>query len=243
MTRYRDSASRTDRATTLALVVTGHLALGALVLSQSGSAPTVPEQMVPQMFDVDLPPPPPPPPPPPRDRSSADKKAGVEGRKAEASPIVAPPVVRPLPTPNPIAAAPVAGTGSDRSAGAGLSGTGPGAGGTGDGPGGGGTGGGIGENARLIEGGLTRRDYRSLRPFGLPGGRAVLDLMVLPDGRVGRCTIRQSSGLAAVDSALCAIVQPRMRLSPALDAAGTPIDANVVMPVVWALADPHKPKR
>jgi protein TonB len=234
MNRYRDSASRTDRATTLALVVTGHLALGALVLSQSGSAPTVPEQMVPKMFDVDLPPPPPPPPPPPRDRSSADKKAGVEGRKAEASPIVAPPVVRPLPTPNPIAAAPVAGTGSDRSAGAGLTGTGPGAGGTGDGPGGGGTGGGIGENARLIEGGLPRRDYRALRPFGLPVGRAVLDLMVLPDGRVGRCTIRQSSGVGEVDSALCAIVQPRMRWAPARDRAGRPVTVGIIYTAIWS---------
>lgn len=234
MTRYRDSASRTDRATTLALVVTGHVALGALVLSQSGSAPTVPEQVVPQMFDVELPPPPPPPPPPPRDRRSEDRKAGVEGRKAEASPIVAPPVARPLPTPNPLPAAPVAGTGSDLSAGAGLSGTGPGAGGTGDGPGGGGTGGGIGENARLVAGGLTRRDYRALRPYGLPSGRAVLDLMVGPDGRVRQCTTRQSSGSPASDSALCAVLQPRMRWTPARDRAGRPLTVGIIYTAVWS---------
>jgi protein TonB len=234
MNRYRDSASRTDRATTLAIVVIGHLALGALVLSQSGSAPTVPEQMVPQMFDVDLPPPPPPPPPPSRDRSSEDKKAGIEGRKAEASPIVAPPVVRPLPTPNPLAAAPIAGNGSDRSAGAGLSGTGPGAGGTGNGSGGGGTGGGIGEDAVLLSGGLNRRDYRRLRAFAAPAGRAVLDLLVGPDGRVARCSIRQTSGVAALDADLCAILQPRMNWAPARDRAGRPLSVGIIYTAVWS---------
>ncbi len=140
-----------------------------------------------------------------------------------------------LPAVNPLPAAPVAGSGNAASAGASNTGTGPGAGGTGEGRGGGGAGqGGIGEDARLLSGGINRRDYRHLRRFAIPGGRATLAILIGPDGRVIKCDTRQSSGERALDSALCQMLQQRMRWAPARDRSGRPITVGILYTAVWA---------
>ncbi|QIK95174.1 hypothetical protein G7076_00530 [Sphingomonas sp. HDW15A] len=82
-----------------------------------------------ETYDVALPPPP----RPLTERRKVEHKVrqeeGVEGKKAEPSPVVALP--SPLPRPTPVIAAPTPGTGSNPSTGNADSGTGPGAGGSG----------------------------------------------------------------------------------------------------------------
>jgi protein TonB len=233
MASYRDPPTRAERARAIAAVVAVHGALAALFLTGSNVAQRAAEQPSTQMVDVPLPPPPPEP-PPPRKAAKAAREAGAEGKKAEPAPVVAAPAR--VPTANPLPAAPVAGTGSATTAGAGATGTGPGAGGTGSGSGGGGSGGGggIGEDAQLLSGGLSRRDYRRLRAFAAPAGRAVLALLVGPDGRVAQCSIRQTSGVAALDAELCAILQPRMRWAPARDRAGRPLSVGIIYTAIWS---------
>jgi protein TonB len=233
---YRDRPTRAERAQAIAGVAAIHLALGALALSSSRPVSRADEASPIQVIDLAIPDPPPPPPPPPHERDAAEREAGAPAKKAEPAPVVAPVPRIELPAKPVIAAAPVAGTGSAPSAGAAAAGSGTGAGGAGTGAGGGGRGdggGAIGEEAHLLYGGLSRRDYRRLRAFALPAGRAVLDLRVGPDGRVSQCTIRQSSGAPALDAALCALLQPRMQWRPARDRAGRPITVGILYTAVW----------
>lgn len=228
---YRDRPSRSERTAVIAAVLAIHAMLGALILS--GRGPAVPGAREERTVLLDIRQPPPPPPPPPAERA-ADKEEGAAGLRAEASPVVAPPPRIALPAPSPVVAAPVVGTGSATSSGAADRGGGPGAGGAGSGAGGGGSGGGgIGSEARLLSGGLTRSDYRRFRPFDLASGRARLALMVGTDGRVGTCRAENSSGSAAIDSALCGLLQSRTRWSPARDTAGNPIAVRVYYVATW----------
>ena len=159
---------------------------------------------------------------------------GTAGKKAEPTPVVAPPRRVEVPATPPLPAAPVAGSGSGSSAGAADAGSGTGAGGSGSGRGAGGDGGGgIGSEARLLSGGLSRRDYRSLRAYASPEGRALLAIMVGADGRVASCAVRNSSGDPRLDAALCAILQPRMRFAPALDRGGRPITVRAYYVATW----------
>jgi protein TonB len=232
MARYNDPPSRAERVRAIAAVIAVHGALAALVLTGSNIAQSPAGEAPTEIFDVTLPPPPPLPPPEPKREAAAPRDAGSEGKKA--APIVAPPAR--LPPTNPLPAAPVAGSGNAPTAGAGTLGTGPGAGGSGSGPGGGGTGtgGGIGEDARLLSGGLGRGDYRRLRAFASPSGRAVLALLIGPDGRVSQCSTRQSSGDPSLDASLCQILQPRMRWAPARDRAGRPLTVGIYYTAVWS---------
>lgn len=233
MASYRDPSSRADRAKAILAVAAVHLGLAGLLflggtrmtLPTTGQAPTV-------LIDIALPPPPPPP-PPPEPAARPDREAGAAGRQAEPAPIALPPPRIALPTPNPLPTAPIAGAGSAASAGAANAGTGPGAGGAGDGRGGGGAGGGIGEDVRLISGGLNRRDYRYLRGFSAPSGRAMLAILIGPDGRVVECSTHRSSGDPELDAALCAILQPRMRWAPARDRSGRPLTVGLYYVATW----------
>lgn len=236
MARYRDQPTGADRAKAIVAVAAIHLALAALVLSGSVHPQSGVEEPHVQLIDIALPPPPPPEPPPVQDRLT-DREAGVTGKKAEASPIVAPPPKIELPPRDTLSAAPVAGTGNASIGGASTSGSGPGAGGAGNGTGGGGQGGnGIGEDARLLTGGLDRRDYRRLNRFAAPSGRAVLAILVGPDGRIAQCSVRRSSGDAGLDQELCAILAPRMRWSPARDRTGRPLTVGIYYTATW---DPY----
>lgn len=235
MPLYRDRPTRAERASAIAAVLVVHVALGALALSGSAQRQAASGQPPTQLIDVFIAPPPPPPPPVPK-RTENAREAGAEGRKAEASPIVAPVPRIAVPPVNRLPAAPVAGTGSAPASGAGATGAGPGAGGAGTGPGGGGAdaGDGVGEDAHLLSGGLTRRDYRYLRGFASPSGRAVLAILIGPQGRVSQCSIHQSSGNNALDHALCAMLAPRMRWRPARDRAVRPLTVGIYYTAVWS---------
>ena len=235
MANYRDPSTRADRATAIVAVAAVHLGMAALLLLGGRAAdPPMAAQAPTKLIDVTLPPPPPP--AAPEAAARPDREAGAAGMKADPTPIVLSPPRIALPTPNPLPAAPIAGSGSAASAGAANTGIGPGAGGSGDGRGGGGAGGagGIGENARLLSGGLGRRDYRQLRSSAAPSGRAMLAILIGPDGRVVLCSTRQSSGDPALDAALCAILQPRMRWAPARDRSGKPLTVGILYTAVWS---------
>ena len=233
MSNYRARPSRPDRAKAIAAVVAVHAAMGALLLIRPDMVRDPPPDL-PSTVLIDIQPPAPPPPQAPQPGRARDEQ-GAAGKKAEPTQIVAPPPRLPAPTPLP--AAPIAGTGSASTAGAAQSGDGPGAGGSGTGRGGGGSGGGggIGVPARLISGGLTRSDYRSIRGVAraASSGRARLAIMVGPDGRVATCSIANSSGNSEIDATLCAIVQPRMRWAAARDTAGNPISVGVYYIATW----------
>lgn len=235
MSSYRDRPTSTDRAKAIVAVTAIHVGLALLVLSSVQVAPEIARQARTQLIEIVLPPPPPPPTPPVEPRPQARLPEGEAGKKAVPAPVVAPPPRIVLPAKSPLPSAPVAGTGSATSAGSAKAGSGAGAGGQGTGQGGGGTGGsGIGEDARLLVGGLTRRDYRRLRAYEATSGAAVLALMVGADGRVAQCSVRQSSGNPALDVELCAIMQPRMIWAPARDRAGRALTVGIYYTATWS---------
>ena len=92
MSSYTGTADRPDRAKAIAAVVAVHAALAAIILA--GLNVRVVSHVVEQLktFDIRLPPPPPPLPPPPATRPHQMKKPqGAPAKKAEATPVVAPP--------------------------------------------------------------------------------------------------------------------------------------------------------
>lgn len=219
----RFQSSRTERAKAAGAAVIIHLLLGAAFFTGLALQPRLRTDDSLKTFDVREPLPPPPPASEAPDRPAKSEPAPA-GKKAESSPIVAP--LAKLPTPQPVASAPVAGTGSSSSAGAAATGTGIGAGGSGDGSGGGGSGAGR-TGARLVSGALGRRDYREISAMGSPRGDAELSMLVNPAGRVERCRASRSSGSPAVDNALCQIMMARARFTPARESDGTPLYQDV----------------
>lgn len=211
-----------DRARSAAATAAIHLILGAVLLTGLSLQPERRPETGLKTFDVEEPPPPPPITETPS--QPARSNPAPTGAKADPSPIVVPPAK--LPSPQPIASAPVAGAGSLSNAGAAQSGAGIGAGGAGDGSGVGGSG--LGRTgARLVSGGLGRRDYRQIAAMDSPHGSAELLLLINRVGRVERCRALRSSGNPAVDGALCRILLDRARFSPAREANGSPLYQEV----------------
>lgn len=234
MGTYRGSAEAPDKAKAVAAVLVVHAGLAMVILSGLDVQSVVRTVERLKTFDIVEPPPPPPTPPPPQPRPDKAREAeGAAGKKAEPTPVVAPPPKILVPAKPPVVAAPVPGTGSAPTAGAALAGSGTGAGGSGTGRGGGGTGdagrGGLGP--KLLSGGPVRSDYRRLGARIAGPTRAIVRLDIGTDGRVTACKLTASTGYADVDSRICPLLQPRMRWSPARDRAGRPIPSwlNFVM--------------
>ena len=215
-----------DRAKSAAATAAIHLALGAAFLTGISLQPQSRHDDSIKTFDVREPPPPiteqPSPP--------AERQPAPAGKQADPSPIVAPPAR--LPTPQPIAAAPVAGTGSSANAGAAASGTGTGAGGSGAGRGGGGNA--IGSEARLLSGNRSRLPRELLRQFVVSQGYAHLLLTVADSGRVTDCDVMQGTGSPPVDEALCQVMIRQSRWTAARDTLGRPITVQVRYTATWS---------
>ena len=235
MASYRSTA-REDRAKALAGVLLVHVALGAVILT--GLDVHTVGQAVEALKTIDIrePPPPPPEPPPPQQRSErAKEEEGAAGKKAEPSPVVAPKPRIVVPAKPPVAAAPVAGTGSATRSGAAASGTGTGAGGSGSGRGGGGSGDFSGFTpARLVRN-LNHGDYRRLTGGRLPYGRAMVSLQLDERGVPVECRVARSTGDSSVDSGLCPLITRRLRFRPAMDASGRPIPYRLEYVATWSL--------
>jgi protein TonB len=227
---YRGTADRPDQAKAIAAVLAVHAALAFIILS--GLNVRLVREAVEQLKTFNLEPPPPPPPvePPPKTRAPAQEKpAGTPAKKAEPSPIVAPP--QRIPAPSPLPAAKVAGSGSATSSGAGTSGTGTGAGGSGSGTGGGG-GGGYTPARKLTK--IPDREYRRFAATGIASGSVAIAVRVNPDGSVSNCRTVRSSGSAAADSLMCQLFVQYVRVSPARDPAGRPIAQDITWVPIWA---------
>ena len=220
-----------DRAKSAAATAAIHLALGAAFLTGLALHPQDRSDESLKTFDVEESPPPPPPLIVEAPSQPAEGQPAPAGRKADLSPIVAPPAR--LPTSQPIAAAPVAGTGSSSNAGAAPSGTGIGAGGSGAGRGGGG-GTTIGSEARLVSGNRARLPRQLLQPFVADRGYAHLMLTVADSGRVTGCGVMQGTGSAAVDDALCQVMIRQSQWTAARDALGHPITVQVRYTATWS---------
>lgn len=233
MAAYQGTA-RNDRAKALAGVLLVHVLLGAVILTglDVQNVRQVVESL--KTFDIKEPPPPPPVPPPPQPKAERAKEdEGAAGKKAEPSPIVVPKPKIMLPAKPPVAAAPVAGTGSATTSGAALSGTGTGAGGSGTGRGGGGTGDFTGYTpARLINK-IPDREYRRISSGRLPYGSAKIAFRVNQDGRMENCRIVRSSGDSYVDSVVCEAATRYLRFSPARDPDGQAVAQDLTYTPTW----------
>ncbi len=169
--------------------------------------------------------------------------------RSQATPVVAPEPIVPLPITPPIVSAPKPATGSDPSTGAAdVRGPGTGRGGLGDGSGsglggGGGGGGGYGDYSppRQIRGSLRDSDY----PAGLGeagvGGTVGVIFTVLADGRVTNCRVRASSGSAILDQTTCRLIERRFFYEPSRDPRGRPIVSQVVENHSWIVEDDPSP--
>lgn len=214
-----------DRARSAAATALIHLAIAAVLL---GGLTLQRERRVEERlktFDV----PPPPPPLEPAPSPGPQDAPAPAGRRADPSPIVAPPAT--LPVAQPVAAAPIAGSGSASSAGAASSGSGTGSGGSGTGGSGGGRA--IGTEARLLSGNRGRVPRELLRGFARDDGFAHLLLTIDEGGRVAACSVIQGTGSGAVDQALCGIMEQQSRWSPARDTNGRPIRVQLRYTSVW----------
>jgi protein TonB len=227
---YRGTADRPEQAKAIAAVVAIHAALAFVILT--GLNVHIVRQAVEQLKTFNLQPPPPRPPvrPPQQTRATAEEKpAGEPAKKAEPSPIVAPP--QRIPAPSPLPAAKVAGSGSASSSGAGVSGSGTGAGGTGTGTGGGG--GGAYTPARKISK-IPDREYRRFAATGIASGSVAIAVRVNADGSVSNCRVVRSSGSSAADSLMCQLFVQYVRFSPARDPGGRAIAQEITWVPIWA---------
>lgn len=174
--------------------------------------------------------------------------------RSEPTDIVAPPPMVPLPVPNSVIVAPVAGVGSDPSMGsAEARGPGTGSGGVGDGRGSGDEGDGNGEGGvetppRWIRGGLRDSDYPDGAAEAGISGTVGVRYLVWTDGRVRDCEIMRSSGSAELDATTCRLIEARFRFRPSRDALGRPVPATIVENHSWMVerepeAEPVRPRR
>jgi protein TonB len=228
---YRGTAERPDQAKAIAAVIAVHVALAFIILF--GLNVQTVRQAVERITTIDVrePPPPPPvqPPPKPATKPEAMKKAeGAPAKKAEPSPVVAPPPK--IPRPSPLPAAKVAGTGSATNSGAAAAGSGTGAGGAGNGPGGGDFSGYT--PARRISR-IPDREYRSLAATGIASGSVGVTVKVEPDGSVSNCRVARTSGDRSIDALMCQLTLRYIRFDPARDRAGRPVAQDVTFFPNW----------
>jgi protein TonB len=210
-----------------ALHLAGLLALIQAFAPQIGNAVLQP---VTAAFNVSVTAPPPPPPPSKPAarpvRPSSEGAAAPAGRKAVPKEVTAP---SPRIVVNAPVAPPIAGGGSDNSAGALDTGQGTGAGGSGRGLGSGGQGAGTGAGgakvAKVSGDIVSARDYpRATRALRL-GSSVTVSLTVGIDGKAKDCRIVRASPDPEADRITCRLAVERFRFDPARDATGRPIEA------------------
>jgi protein TonB len=234
MAYYRGTANGRDQAKAFVAVAVVHAALAAVILSGLNVETVRQAVETLKTFDIEEPPPPPPAPPPPQQRAErAKEEEGAAGKKAEPSPIVVPKPKIVVPAKPPVAAAPVAGTGSATTSGAATYGTGPGAGGSGTGRGGGGTGDFTGYTPARMLNKIPDREYRRISGGRIPFGSATITFRVNPDGRMSNCRIVRSSGDPYVDSIVCQAATRHLRFRPARDPNGRAVAQDLTYTPTW----------
>lgn len=84
-------------------------------------------------------------------------------------------------------------------------------------------------------------DYPKAAAAALQEGASLLTLDVDASGAISRCTIRESSGYAALDSAACGLATQRLKLDPARDTLGKPTAGRMFTGVDWRLTQAPPP--
>jgi protein TonB len=232
---YRSDLGAKDKGGAIAAVVAIHAALLFAFLNLSGRMDIADPQRVLRVFDINPEKPPPPPPPPQQQKPKPKEKEGgssPKNIKSEATPVVAPKPKIETPPVQPIVAsetprqgtAPTQGASNVRGPGTGAGGAGTG---TGSGAGGSGSGGG-GEGAayppQLLTPTLRGRDFsRDLLESWPRGAQLFLRLRIDARGYVSECIVDRGTGIAGIDSTVCALVHERFRYRPALSRSGQPV--------------------
>jgi len=228
---YRGSAEGADRAKAIAAVAAVHVLLAVIIFA--GLRVPIVTRAIEQLQTIDIPlPPPPPPPVAPRHPQPHHAKfeEGAAGKKAEPSPIVAPPSR--LPIPSPVPAAPVAGTGNAASAGAANAGNGTGAGGSGNGRGGGGDYSKFTPAQKITK--IPDGEYRRLvEVSGISRGTVGISIRVTVDGSASGCRIVRSSGSTAADDLMCQLTERYVRFRPARDPDGRAVAQDITWYPNW----------
>lgn len=242
----------------LAAVTAFHALLGYAFITGLGFDPVAAVEERLKVFDVPeaLPPPPlpeaTPPPVKAKERTERVKPAPKDPEGAAAPPnlksrpteVVAPKREIVLEVKTPVVAAPVAGPGTQATAGAApVRGPGTGAGGQGVGLGSGasgfGTGGGGGSTiarrprclrCELPDSVLPRRLLESNL-----SATVGVSFTIQPDGRVRPCRVTRSSGDRELDAITCREIERRYRYRPAIDAWGEPVAFTMNGPHEWEL--------
>jgi len=221
---YRTGLNAGDKGGAIIAVVAIHAVLLFMLLHLSGRIDLTQPQSVLRVFDVTQPQPTPPeivePERQPEQKPDQPKAASPRNLKSEATEVTAPKPRIALPLPVPMAVSDTPGKGTQSSQGASTAGPGTGAGGTGTGTGAGG-GGGYVTAPRLLTPVLTGRDFPQPLLRGWPrGGQLFLRLRIDSTGSVSQCLVDRGTGVASIDSAVCALVQQRFRYSPARNQGG-----------------------
>jgi periplasmic protein TonB len=220
-----------ERVYALAAVALIQAALAFALLTGLHVDVTHPADVVQHLIDITLPKPPPPPPPlhpPPKPKhiqTPAPKTAPAKlGGSPGPKPAHAPPSVTPIIAVKPTAAPSGGGTGTGPALGAGAGG---GAGGNGYGGDEGGT------DLEQIAGEITDRDYpKDLGNFKI-GGHVSVTFTVQVNGHVTGCHVTRSSGVPALDSLTCRLIEQRFRFRPSTDRYGRPISEEADYDQDW----------
>ncbi|CAN5166014.1 hypothetical protein BH09PSE3_BH09PSE3_16520 [soil metagenome] len=214
--------------------------LGYALLNGFGVHPAAVVDRQLDIFNImpDTPVAPPPKKPPPPHKAHKDGASGAPALRAKATEIVAPPPVVPIILPT-IAAAKIAGVGTQSSAGASSR---PGA-----GTGGGGNGNGDGDG----DGGETPPEQRSgrIKDSDFPraagdngiGGTVSVEYTVTVRGRATGCRVTRSSGSSELDQTTCRLIEERFRFYPSRDARGNPVESSIVENHSWAVRRSEQP--
>jgi protein TonB len=231
---YRPTLNPRDRLASLALVGGIHAALLLALLNMSGAIDVVSRDDLTQLIDIVSEPPPPALEEPEVELQAAPEEEGEAAppnieSKATPVPDPQPRIELPVPPPMPVASTPNSGSESTQGAapiagpgtGAGGQGSGTGAGGSGSGPGGGGDDGIAAVRARLAAPPLRGRDFpRQLLDSWPRRADIFTRLRVDQNGSVIQCEVMRGSGYPGLDTQVCAVIQQRLRFTPALNRKG-----------------------
>ena len=225
--------SSPDRHRLVAVLVAAAIEIGLALLLIAGLAARfagpsrVPAVVTFTASERRVPPPPPSPPPRKPDPGEAAPKGHAAAALARAAPL--PKLAVAIPSP----AAGTAGNSAETSAGnpegsGRVSGTGP----RGEGAG---SGGGAVSAPLRIAGALRDSDFPRGAPEAAAGGVVAIAFRVRSDGRVDRCRVIVSSGVALLDALTCRLVERRFRYRPAGDDSGAPVDAELRTSFTWGM--------
>ncbi len=230
-----------DSPRIVSALIAGAIELAAILALIAGLSPDMRRQVTETLTAVSLidhKPTPSPTPPPERSVShAASGKAAPANIRSKAAPVLAAPVVIPLPRLIPAATIPNQGS-QNQSGASTLPGSGTGAGGQGNGTGSGDSGNGEGDGGSGIEwtgGRIKNSDYPRAAREAHAQGTTSTEITVGTDGRPRACHVTGSSGNGELDATTCRLIMQRFHYRPATDRSGHPVIDSVEYDEEWVL--------